>query len=151
MNNDTKKQALAYLHEHHVMTLATNGPQGIWAAALFYASRDFALIFLSAAHTRHAQNIAVSSQVSATIQENYEKWEEIKGIQLEGKVHQLIGEARESAITHYMTKFPFISHADSSMKMALTKANWYQLTPDKLYFIDNSKGLGHRTEILLSS
>jgi uncharacterized protein YhbP (UPF0306 family) len=151
MSYDAKKQAQAYLYDHHVMTLATSGPKGIWAAALFYASRDFTLIFLSAAHTRHAQNIAASSRVSATIQENYEKWEDIKGIQLEGIVQELKDEDRESAIKQYMTKFPFISEADSSMSIALTKVSWYQLLPDKLYFIDNSKGLGYRTEILLTS
>lgn len=151
MDNKVQAQALAYLHDHHVMTLATIDPQGVWAAALFYASKDFTLLFLSAAHTRHAQNIASHPRAAATIQENYGNWEEIKGIQLEGVVQQLQDKERLAAIKLYTAKFPFINQPNSSMKVALTKVNWYQLTPDKLYFIDNSKGLGHRTEIIVSS
>ena len=149
MSHNDREQALTYLRSHHVMTLATTGPYGLWAAALFYASKDFTLIFLSAAHTRHAQNSAAAPRVAATIQENYENWEEIKGIQLEGIVQQLQDEDRQAAIQLYTTRFPFTIQADSSMKTALTKVNWYQLIPDKLYFIDNSQGLGHRTEIQL--
>jgi uncharacterized protein YhbP (UPF0306 family) len=149
MSSDVREQALAYLHSHHVMTLATTGPYGLWAAALFYASKDFTLIFLSAAHTRHIQNIAANSRGAATIQENYENWQEIKGIQLEGIVQQLPGQEREAAVQLYTARFPITMAADTSLKTALTKVNWYQLTPDKLYFIDNSQGLGHRTEIRL--
>ena len=39
--------------------------------------------------------------------------------------------------------------ADATMKNALAKVNWYQLQPERLYFIDNSLGLGHRDEIAL--
>ena len=149
MNEAIQEQALNYLHSHHVMTIATNGLLGIWAAALFYACKDYNLIFLSAAHTRHAQNIAVNPRVAATIQENYQNWEEIKGIQLEGIVQLLKDENRDAAIQLYTTKFQFIHQANATMKEALTKVNWYQLLPDKLFFIDNSKGLGHRKEIKL--
>jgi uncharacterized protein YhbP (UPF0306 family) len=150
MNNEVlQAQVLRYLYEHHVMTLATTGPHGVWAAALFYANKDFTFIFLSAGHTRHAQNIAANPRAAATIQENYANWEEIKGIQLEGIVTQLQGEERAATISFYTAKFAFMNQANSAMQMAIAKVNWYQLNPDKLYFIDNSQGLGHRTEILL--
>jgi hypothetical protein len=35
------------------------------------------------------------------------------------------------------------------MQAALAKVNWYVLRPEKLFFIDNSLGLGHRDEIAL--
>ena len=40
------QQAAAYLAGHHVMTLATQGADGPWAAAVFYASDGASLIFL---------------------------------------------------------------------------------------------------------
>ena len=91
-------QALEYLQQHTVMTLATSGPNGPWAAAVFYASDGFDLYFLSAGHTRHATDLARDPHVAATIQENYLDWPEIKGIQLEGVVVQLIGEERSAAM-----------------------------------------------------
>lgn len=146
---DARERALAYLAAHQVMTLATNGPQGLWAAAVFYAHDGFRLYFLSSGHTRHAQNIAISPLVAATIQEDYADWGEIKGIQLEGEVEQLDGHEREEAIALYRTRHPFLHNPPVAIASALRKVNWYRLTPLRLYFVDNSRGFGHRDEITL--
>lgn len=144
-----REQALAYLAAHHVMTLATHGLQGLWAAAVFYANDGFDLIFLSAGRTRHGQNLAANPHVAATIQEDYADWPSIKGIQLEGTVRQLEGEEQAAAVALYQSKHPFIAQAEPIIQAALSRVNWYRLTPTRLYFIDNSQGLGHREEIAL--
>jgi hypothetical protein len=148
--NSLRQLALNYLATHQVMSLATYGPQGLWAAAVFYASLEFDLFFLSASHTRHAQNLAAEPRAAATIQEDYKDWPAIQGIQLEGIVRLLEGDEREAAVTRYTAKYPFIAQADPQIQQALTRVNWYCLSPDRLYFIDNSKGLGHRDEIQLA-
>jgi hypothetical protein len=149
MPDAPRQLALDYLATHQVMTLATYGPQGLWAAAVFYANLEFDLYFLSASHTRHAQNLAAEPRAAATIQEDYKDWPAIQGIQLEGIVRLLEGDERESAVSLYTVKYPFIEQATPQIQQALTKVNWYCLSPDRLYFIDNSKGLGHRDEIQL--
>lgn len=149
MEQSPRQLALNYLASHQVMTLATFGPEGVWAAAVFYASADFELYFLSAGHTRHAQNMAAEPRTAATIQEDYKDWPAIQGIQLEGEVRLLAGEERVSAVALYTDKFPFIAQAEPQIQKALSRVNWYKLTPDKFYFIDNSKGLGHRDDIQL--
>jgi uncharacterized protein YhbP (UPF0306 family) len=152
MNNQNMtphQMALNYLANHQVMTLATSGPQGLWAAAVFYANLDFSLYFLSAGHTRHAQNITAEPRVAAAIQEDYKDWPAIQGIQLEGVVRLLEGTNRADAIAHYTAKYPFIAQANEQIQRGLARVNWYCLEPDRLYFIDNSKGLGHRDEIQL--
>lgn len=146
---EIRRQAIAYLENHTVMTLATNGPEGLWAAAVFYANDNFDLIFLSAGHTRHGQNLAANPQAAATIQENYEDWPQIQGIQLAGTVRLLEGENRKSAISSYQKKYPFIQSAGMAIQTALQKVNWYRLTPQQFYFIDNSKGFGHRDAVEL--
>lgn len=140
--------ALDYLNSHHVMTLATNGPGELWAAAVFYVNDGFEFYFLSAGHTRHAQNMAASPRVAATIQEDYPEWSVIKGIQLEGTVRQLKGRDREAAFRLYAGKFRFLEQPISAIEMALARVNWYHLSPERLYFIDNSRGFGHRDEII---
>ena len=55
-----RDQATAYVEGHNVMTLATHGPEGVWAAAVFYANDGFTLQFLSAPSSRHSRNIAAS-------------------------------------------------------------------------------------------
>lgn len=144
----SRERALAYLSEHQVLTLATAGPNGVWAAALFYVNDDFDIYFLSAGHTRHAQHVARNPRVAATIQEDYGGWEEIKGIQLEGTVQLLAGSRQQEAASLYRTKYRFLAEADSAMEAALAGVNWYHLLPERLYFIDNSRGLGHRDQIL---
>ena len=149
MSETVRQQALAYLAHHQVMTLATHGEDGIWAAAVFYVNDQFTLYFLSAGHTRHARHIAEQPLVAATIQEDYADWPQIKGIQLSGRVSQLSHVSRETAITLYRQKYPFLAEAEPEIARALTRVNWYRLEPDRLYFIDNSRGLGHRDQVAL--
>jgi len=151
LTETVREQALHYLQTHQVMTLATVGLAGVWATAVFYANQEFAFYFLSAEHTRHAQNFNYQPQIAATIQEDYRDWPDIKGIQLEGVVKQLSTSAQIKALLHYNKKYPFLANADVQLKRALTKVKWYELKPTQLYFIDNSKGLGHRTEVIMTT
>jgi hypothetical protein len=144
---DVSAAALDYLETHQVMTLATVGDDGVWAAAVFYVNQGFNLYFLSAGHTRHARNLHTRPHIAATIQEDYRDWQAIQGIQLEGRVVLLEGIERETAVTLYQRKYPFITQANSQIQAALSKVNWYCLRPTRIYFIDNSQGLGHRDEV----
>ena len=71
----------------------------------------------------------------------------VKGIQLEGAVRQLTGREREAAFRLYAGKFRFLEQPISAIETALARVNWYCLSPERLYFIDNSRGFGHRDEI----
>ena len=53
----------AFLQAHHVMSLATSGPEGPWSAAVFYASDGVTLYFLSAAASRHSRDIEASGLI----------------------------------------------------------------------------------------
>ncbi len=147
---DTRRSALAYLEEHRVMTLATTSSQGPWAAAVFYASREFDLYFLSAKQTRHTKDLTLDPRVAAAIQEDYRDWPDIKGIQLEGVVNKLTGKECRYGWSLYQDKFPFIVSAGAQIQSALRRVNWFRLRPDRLYFIDNSLGLGHRDSVDIS-
>lgn len=138
-----------YLQSHTVVTLATKTKADIWAAAVYYVNDGYTLYFLSAPHTRHCQHIAQNPLVAATIQENYQKWTEIKGIQLQGVCSPIKGAERDQAIQLYAQKFPIIGEdAPSQITQALDKIGWFKIVPTELYFIDNSKGLGHREQIV---
>ncbi len=139
-----------YLAAHHVMTLATHGAEGPWAAAVFYASDGCSLIFLSSPNTRHCSNLALDARCAATIQEDYSDWAKIKGIQLEGRVTELQGDEERRARKLYAEKFPIASplgDVPPAIVKALAKVRWYRLVPERFHFIDNSKGFGHRDEI----
>ncbi len=132
-----------------MIALATNGSEGLWAAAVFYAHHEFDLVFLSSSTSRHALNIASNSLVAATIQADYDDWPDIKGIQLEGTVIKLEGDESRRAKTFFIERYSFLLTAPDPIINALDKVNWYKLSPEKLYFVDNSQGFGHRDEIHL--
>ena len=85
--------------------------------------------------------------MAATIQEDYSDWTAIQGIQLEGTARLLAGPAREAAVARYADKFQFLKQPVAAIEKALAGVNWYQLTAERLYFVDNSRGFGQRDEI----
>lgn len=137
-----------YLAGHNVATLATQGPEGPWAAAVFYACEGGSLIFISSPASRHSRNLALDARCAATIQEDCAGWAGIKGIQLEGRVVELDGEERERAQRLYAAKFPVALPAEAppAIREALARVGWYRLQAGRIRFIDNSKGFGHREE-----
>lgn len=145
-----RERVLAYLCAHHVATLATHGPEGPWAAAVFYASNGFDLYFLSSPSSRHCRNLAIGARAAAAVQEDYADWREIRGVQLEGTVTELDGANERSARSLYGEKFRFVVGAGGVIAQALEKVRWYRLTPERLYFVDNSKRFGHREEVALA-
>jgi uncharacterized protein YhbP (UPF0306 family) len=146
-----RDKALAYLRGHNVLTLATNGPAGLWAAALFYVNEEFRIYFISAPQSRHGVNLKANSAVAAAIQEDYRDWRAIKGIQLEGNVRRVHGVEKAAAMRRYVRKFPVIgAGGPREIKTALQRICWYELIPRRLFFIDNELGLGHREEAPLS-
>lgn len=151
MTDPLHERVLAYLHAHPVMTLATQGPAGPWAAAVFYASDGFTLYFLSAPSTRHATELAAHARVAATIQDACTDWATIRGIQLEGEARELHGEQAERARAIYAAKFPEIGNADQApapIAAAFAKIRWYRIVPDRLYFVDNLVRFGHRDQVI---
>ncbi|MFZ4857544.1 MAG: pyridoxamine 5'-phosphate oxidase family protein [Desulfuromonadaceae bacterium] len=145
-------KAQRYLQKHNVATLATSDGRYPWAAAIFYVSDDHILYFLSSPTSRHALNLALNPQVAVTIQEDYSDWLEIKGVQIEGVASEIFGSEEQRARTLYGQKFPVIgmvAQAPAAIVKALAKVRWYKIVPQKMYFIDNSLGLGNRDEIEL--
>lgn len=150
MEDALRATVLAYLERHSVMTLATAGPGGPWAAAVFYVNDGLRLHFLSSPRSRHARDLAADPRAAATIQEDTRDWREIKGIQLEGRVAPVPAAELERVRALYAAKFPVIAKADEAppIAAALRNVSWYALTPEALFLVDNSAGFGERRRLL---
>ena len=150
MSENLRNRVLAFFGEHHVMTLATTGADGPWAAAVFYAHDGLKLYFLSAPNTRHAANLAANPRVAATIQRDYDDWPGIRGLQLAGTVREVAraDEARVRAL--YQQRYPLIgggAGVPRKILEALDRIRWYELVPEDVYLIDNTMGFGHRERL----
>ncbi len=144
----------SYLSSHSVMTLATQGADGPWASAVFYALDGGSLVFLSAPTTRHACNLEQDDRCAATIQDDTADWKAVKGIQLEGRVQRLDGAEALQARERYAERHALVRPAAAmppAIAEALAKVAWYRLLPTRMYYIDNARGFGHREEIVVGS
>ncbi|MBI3948911.1 MAG: pyridoxamine 5'-phosphate oxidase family protein [Acidobacteria bacterium] len=151
MSDELRQRVLTYLQSHNVMTLATTGPDGPWVAGLFYVNDGFDLYWLSDPDTRHSRNIVHNPHVAVAIHEDYRDWRIIQGIQMEGAAEQ-IGMLAQAVrpMKLYLAKYPFLgdlSHLPLDLTRALAATRVYKFTPTRVYFIDNTKGLGHREEL----
>ena len=155
MSDELKQRILDYLRTHNTMTLATTQTDLPWAATVFFASEDFHLYFFSAPDSRHCQNLAVNPRVAVTIQEDYQDWRKIKGIQLEGRVVLVDGVLEKAkAMTIYAAKYPeiiklFTNSGSGVFYKAFLKVKFYRVTPEKVFFIDNAQGFGQRQELMI--
>jgi uncharacterized protein YhbP (UPF0306 family) len=150
MGAPLRSRVLALLGEHHVMTLATVGADGPWAAAVFYAHEDLRLYFLSAPTSRHAQNLAHDPRVAATIQRDYDDWPGIRGLQLAGTVREVAREDEARVRALYRERYPLIgggAGVPRKLLEALDRIRWYEFAPTDIHLIDNTLGFAHREHL----
>ena len=152
-----RRDLLDYLAAHNVMTIASCDGNVPWAAAVFYASDEFDLYFFSNPKSRHGGNMAANSIVSAAIHEDYSDWRAIRGIQLEGRAERLRSLKLQARFWEvYLKKFPFVKQffpagsAGGMLQKKLAGVRLYRIVPQTLYYIDNSRGFGHREMLDLS-
>ena len=151
MSSERRAQALTYLAAHCTLTLATSGPDGPWAAGLFYVNDAFVLYWLSDPGSRHSRNVAQDPRVAVTVHEDYRDWRVIQGIQMEGTAVP-VGPIRsaERAARLYAAKYPFLGglrNPPPALAEALERARVYRFTPAGVWFIDNTRGFGHRAQV----
>jgi uncharacterized protein YhbP (UPF0306 family) len=155
--DELRNKVLAYLKAHNALSLSTVLGGQPHSAAVFYVNQAFDLFFLSSPSSRHGEGLAENRQASATINEDYENWAEIKGLQLEGDVIQFghLSECPDIAES-FCKKFPDVSHffkdpADMPDAVAskVAKVLFYRFRPRSIHYIDNSLGFGHREKLEL--
>jgi hypothetical protein len=141
-------QAVAdYLSSHHVMTLATQGSDGPWAAAVFYVDDGQSLAFLSSPGSRHCRHLAQDPRCAATIQDNVADWSQIKGIQLEDRAVELHGDdqrAHAGATASGSRSSGCLPRAGRIVE-ALARVRWYRWFPSGS-ISSTSRRLWHRDE-----
>jgi len=158
LTNDLRAVVLDYLAGHNTVSLATVGPEGPWAATVFYVNLGADLYFLSEAKTRHCQNILASGRAAGTVNEDYRDWQEIKGVQLEGQAGEVANPIEIARVLGaYLAKYPFVRQflSPTSLLQGVRIAGktfdirlWH-LRPERLYYLDNARGFSNRQELPL--
>ena len=131
------------------MTLSTTGPDGAPHAATVYFAADekVNLYFFSDAGSQHAQDLAADARAAAAIHPLVSGWQEIRGLQLRGRVRAVPkGAEWERAWALYQAKFPFVEN----LKEVVSTNVLHVLEPDWIRLVDNRQGFGHKEERVVS-
>jgi uncharacterized protein YhbP (UPF0306 family) len=149
---DLEGRALSLLQSCSTMTLATAGPEGIWAADVFFAAEGTTrLYYLSSLGTRHGRNSLADPAAAATVHPEVGKdWRAIRGLQIEGEAHLLENGDLASAEAAYFAKFPFAAgllQPNSEVADKTSSTRFFELRVARLFLVDNSLGFGNRQEI----
>jgi len=134
-----------YLKTHNTCTMALSRDNIPSAHTMYYVSHGFRIYFLSAPKTEKTQRIMINPQVAVTVDEPYEDWSEIKGLQIQGSIVEVVNKDDLKAVLRlYFDKFPQITRVNGAENMKL-----FCVQPERIYYLDFEKGFGHREGYLV--
>jgi general stress protein 26 len=142
MNARFRKQIIALLEAHRIMTIATNRPDG-WpqATVVGYANEGLVLYSFIGRNSQKYANIWRDPRVSITISKDYAQPLLIKGLSLAARVLVVEDSGEmEHAGDLLMRRYPEyrIMPPPNPAEVALLR-----ITPELISILDYSKGFGH--------
>ena len=131
-----------YLKNHGLLTLATVSPEGLpMAHSVEYIHEGNTIYFISHQDTRKMANIANNPKVAYTVDEDYQDWTVIQGIQMMGEASFVQDPAEFKRLMGiYMQKFPQVKVFPQEMVEAMKLV---KVEPVHAKYIDNTQGMGH--------
>lgn len=154
---ELRRLAEELINGQSAMTLATARKNASWAAPVYYVFHGACFYFFSSPQSRHIQEALESGQASAAIHPEVNTWQEIRGIQMEGRVKAVSKNLEAVAVIgRYLKKFSFtkqfFKQEQSFTIEAFSerfKVGLYKFTPETMYYLDNSIQFGFREVIIL--
>jgi len=153
---EARETAQRFMAEISTLTLATVSESGQpWAATVFFVGdKDCNLYFVSDHRTQHGRDMATNADVAATINPDADNWNDVRGLQVRGRVGIVEGAERARALLLYFRKFPQIDalfqspqdEHEETIAARLKAANFYCLRPEMVRVIDNAGGFRKRVE-----
>ncbi len=128
---------IAFINEHHVLTLATSNNNKAYCANCFYTylEDENAFVFTSDLKTKHVQDALIQNYVAASIVLETKTIGKIQGIQLSGTMFQPEAELKKKAKKAYLKSFPYA---------ALMKTTLWILKPQFIKMTHNRLGFGKK-------
>jgi uncharacterized protein YhbP (UPF0306 family) len=156
-DQELKRLAVDLIDQEATMTLATAKGDVAWSAPIYYVFFKSCFYFFSDPTSRHIQESLASGQASCSICASASTWQEIRGIQMSGKIETVPARLGTiEVIRVYLKKFPFTKDffkPGQAMNLETFakrfKVKLYRFKPALVYYLDNSIRFGFREEVLL--
>jgi uncharacterized protein len=149
--SETGARVAAFLDSHHILSLATLGPDGPHAVNLFYVRDEYSLLWVSDPSSRHSIHLEHQPRATATIANDCLDYSRINGLQVFGEANKIADATEcEQSRRRLELRFPFMSDlgdAPDRLRDAYRRAEFYRLKPSRIVLIDNSRGFGFKEAI----
>ena len=137
------KRIIDFLDEHHVLSLATNGDDGVSVCNLFYAfDKDtHSFVVASSEDTLHVKHTFQNSNIAGTVVLETKTVGKIQGLQFRGEFlhpkstssHSLTAHVEDEGLKKlYFKTFPYALAMNP--KLWQIKVNYFKLTDNRLGF-----------------
>ena len=132
-----EKRIVEFIHEHHVLTLATFSENLPWCANCFYVylEDENCFVFTSDEKTKHVQDVKTNDLVAGSVVLETKTIGKIQGIQFRGRM--TIPEENLASIAKkaYLKRFPYA---------ALMKTSLWVVHVGYIKMTDNRLGFGKK-------
>lgn len=154
-NRIDTREICRFIDHSRYLSLATVSNDKPWSAAVYFVRRDGRFYFFSSPEARHSGQIAVNPRAAATISSAGDGWEDIRGVQMSGRVRAVRSPAEKgSAIRSYLDKFPFVRTFIASQQFRsrmfsgeLLDLHLFCFEAEEAFYQDNRLGFGRRYPI----
>jgi uncharacterized protein YhbP (UPF0306 family) len=153
-SKELEKIVIDFMDHFNTMVLACCQDGEPWSAPVYYARQGFDLIFFSSRKSLHSRFFLRNPRVAASICGHYERWQDIKGLQLSGNVEALTTvTSLARAANIYFKRYPFASDFFSKagfLSDALAKETriiLYAFRSETIHYLENSAGFGVRWKL----
>ena len=147
MDDALRRQVLALLAHHRIMTVATNRPDG-WpqATTVGYVNNGLTLYFLCSPESQKAKNLARDDRVSLTIDHDTTNPMAITGLSMAARAEPAT-EAAEVAEVFGLLDKRYPEYAGFAIKPEEIRV--YRVVPKVISVLDYTKGFGHSELVVL--
>jgi len=131
------KRIIDFIHEHHVLTLATCTNNEPYCSNMFYTYLDDenVFVFTSEEKTRHINDALQNATVAGSVVLETETVGLIRGLQLQGTLCKPDVELKKKARRTYLRRFPYA---------ILKNTPLWIIRPTFFKFTDNRLGFGKK-------
>lgn len=127
------ESAFEYLNSHSLLFLATASSSGeVHVAPMFYATEGKAIFFSAPDGSETAANLKQNPTAAIAVADPVSDWSQARGLQIEGRVTELDGDAEAAVGKLFQAKFAHLG--DAAMH-----THYWRLDADEIRYVHNDE------------
>lgn len=128
------ESAIDYLNSHSLLFLATASADGnVHIAPMFYATEGKGIFFSAPDDSETAKNLKQNPSAALAVADPVSDWSKARGLQIEGPVTELEGDAEAAAAGLFQAKFPHLGDGANH-------THYWRLEAEDIRYVHNDEG-----------